>query len=81
MGVRWLSIALASVTALLAACGTPATNPQRSLAGACQFEACTCADNSAAFWQKPATRPVIWREQGMASCPEGFHLQRTAGKP
>jgi hypothetical protein len=63
--------------ALIAGCATkPAIEDQGRLASACQLMKCTCQQPEQSIFRKPETRPVQWRSNGAAYCPEGFVLQR-----
>ena len=41
---------------------------------------CVCAADDAAFWQEAETKPIVWLENGHASCPAGFGLKRVIKK-
>lgn len=75
-----LVTALAVLGATMTGCGTPAPEHKDSLAGACQFKSCVCADANAPFWQRPQTAPIIWHEGTGPTCPPGFALRRTEEK-
>lgn len=75
------SAAVIAAAIALAGCSAPKTgDSEASLPGACQFMECVCAANDAAFWQEAETRPIVWLDNGQASCPAGFGLKRTVKK-
>lgn len=59
-----------------------ATEPEPSLALACQMTKCTCLPKGGiSFLAKPVSRsvPVLWEQNGDAYCPADYVLRR-AGK-
>lgn len=71
-----LLIALA-IPALLAGCAQPAPDDNGGLAHACQLKACICAEDRGSIFN-PKTEELLWRDNGDAYCPEGFHLEEAA---
>lgn len=67
----WLALIMALS---LAGCVTGSRDRQTSLAGACQMRKCECmeAGSMTPFAER---RPVAWRANGDAYCPDGFQLQ------
>lgn len=51
--------------------------PPPPLEDVCQFRACVCADEKAAFWQLAEKTPLLWRQNGRAYCPPGYVLRQT----
>lgn len=77
------AFALTAFAAVLATagCSSPRIGDNApSLPGACQFMDCVCKADDAAFWQEGETKPIVWLENGQASCPTGFSLKRTVKK-
>lgn len=70
-------IVTAGLALALAACSGTQPPP---LEDVCQFRACVCADEKAAFWQLGDTKPLLWAENGAPYCPPGYALRRT-GEP
>ena len=67
-----LLISLACVLGL-AACSA-SDHGERDLADTCQLEVCDCvADDSSLFDRE--TTDILWRADGGAYCPEGYHLE------
>lgn len=67
------------VVAAIAGCSSPQIGDRdASLPGACQFMNCVCAADDAAFWQEAETTPIVWLNNGQASCSAGFGLRRVA---
>jgi len=74
-------VAVAAIPLALALAGCSAERQTKaSLAGACQFKPCVCADTKALFWQTADTVPVLWRENGEAYCPPDYALLRVPKK-
>ena len=66
-----LSIIL--MAALLGACA--AANQDENLALLCQLKKCDCVRGSVIALE---SQPVLWKADGSASCPEGFHLRKSS---
>lgn len=60
---------------LLLVAGCAGSSSQADLAKACQFRPCVCKEEGALLPGLAATRPVTWRPNGEAGCPEGFVLR------
>ena len=50
----------------------PLKNPEL----ACQTISCICTANETELFQETATTKVLWKSNGDAYCPDGFHLER-----
>ncbi len=80
-GVSKIALALAAAVFAFGGCSSPRMGDRdASLPGACQFMECVCAADDAAFWQEAETKPIVWLENGHASCPAGFGLKRVIKK-
>jgi hypothetical protein len=74
-------VALAAIPLALALVGCSVERETKaSLAGACQFKPCVCADTKALFWQTADTVPLLWKENGEAYCPPDYALLRVPKK-
>jgi hypothetical protein len=74
-------VALAAIPLALALVGCSVERETKaSLAGACQFKPCVCADTKALFWQTADTVPLLWKENGEAYCPPDYALLRASEK-
>jgi hypothetical protein len=76
MRFGWAAIALAS---LLIGCASlaPKAEDQATLSQACELAACTCRAATKSFWAREAdAKPVQYRRDGTATCPEGYRLER-----
>lgn len=58
----------------LAGCATASPDRQTTLAGACQMRSCECME-AGSLTPFAERRPVEWRINGDAYCPDGFQLQ------
>jgi hypothetical protein len=65
-----LSVILIGV---LAGCTAAAEKESERLSLACQFARCDCVSNAVLFFD---SEPVIWQQDGSASCREDYHLRR-----
>lgn len=63
---------------LLAGCAGAAEKEAARLALACQLSKCDCVSNSFTVFD---SEPVLWKPDGSASCPEGYHLRRLEAPP
>lgn len=65
-------------TALLASCGsssdTPKGPPQLHLA--CQTVECECRGEKTGLFSDREITEIVWRQNGDATCPKGFVLER-----
>lgn len=65
-------------TALLASCGSgseiPKGPPQLHLA--CQTVECECRGERTSLFSDPEITEIVWRQNGDATCPAGFVLER-----
>jgi hypothetical protein len=75
-----LAIVLAAGGLCLAGCGIHLVDPpedQSRLALACETVRCDCEPPKKVMtFSTPPTKPVQWRPEGTAYCPEGFLLTR-----
>lgn len=65
---------------LLAGCGSDKAGeaaPEPEIAKACTVRKCECVSSTIPFFFIRETRPVEWRANGDAACPEGFVLSLT----
>lgn len=66
------------LTALLASCGggssTPKGPPQLHLA--CQTVECECRSEKTSIFADREITEIVWRQNGDATCPAGFVLER-----
>ena len=60
---------------LLAGCSDAPAESPAALAGACQFSKCDCKAR-----RGPAV-PVVWQQDGTASCPAGYTLGPSGETP
>jgi hypothetical protein len=67
--IRGLTGSIA-LTLLLSACA-PDHNPSLNLPVACETAICDCAKDNG-YTTKPP--PMLWKIDGTAYCPEGYHL-------
>ena len=75
--VPWRLLAAVGLAATVAACLPRRTiEDQSRLALACEMMKCRCVALERSPFRKVETRPVQWRPDGSASCPEGFYLER-----
>ncbi len=75
VGRTTLLLGLALALGGCAAAGGPRLD---DLGGACQILSCVCAARDTPFWQEPSTTPILWKENGDASCPEGYELRKAS---
>jgi hypothetical protein len=68
----------AIVLGVLGACSAAAEKEAANLSLACQFSRCDCVSNSFLFFD---TQPVVWKQDGTASCPVDYHLRRLEAPP
>jgi hypothetical protein len=74
----WAAIALVP---LLAGCSSlaPKEADQQTLSLACQVTPCVCRATTTSFWAREAeAKPVQFRSDGTAACPDGYRLERKA---
>jgi len=63
---------------LLAGCADRAESEAAKLSLACQVSKCDCISDTVSFFDE---EPVQWKQDGTASCPEGYHLRRLTPTP
>jgi hypothetical protein len=57
----------------------PKQEDPATLALACELSACACRATAKDFWAREAdAKPVQYRRDGTAFCPEGYRLERGA---
>jgi hypothetical protein len=66
------------VIGVLGGCSAAAEKEAERLSLACEFSRCDCISNSFLFFE---SEPVIWQQDGSASCREGYHLRRLEPAP
>ncbi len=67
-----LPLSLLSLLVLLAACA--GAGEEDNLAIACQLQKCECAEDNLLGID---TTPIVWQQDGSASCPEGYRLRKS----
>jgi hypothetical protein len=65
---------LVLVAMVMAACATEET-AESDLRLTCQLNKCICAPPPRAFLAPGPPKPVQWRDNGDAYCPEGYQLK------
>jgi hypothetical protein len=75
-GVARLLIAAAGVAMVVACLPRREIEDQSRLSLACEVTKCSCIAQEHSAFRKTETRPVQWRRDGSAACPEGFYLAR-----
>jgi hypothetical protein len=66
------------ILGLVAGCAAAAEKEATKLSFACQVSKCDCASNIMTLFD---SQPVLWKSDGAAYCPEGYHLRRLAPAP
>jgi len=66
------------ILGLVAGCGAAAEKEATKLSFACQVSKCDCASNIMTLFD---SQPVLWKTDGSAYCPEGYHLRRLEQAP
>ena len=66
------------IICLLPGCAAEAENESAKLSLACETLKCDCASDFMTLFD---SEPVIWKPDGSASCPEGYHLRRLQVAP
>jgi hypothetical protein len=62
--------------AIVAACGSSSESSVPQLHLACQTVECECRDEKTALFKDRKTTEIVWRQNGDATCPRGFILER-----
>jgi len=62
----------------LSGCSLGMSVESGSLAGACQFQPCECVGSGGALGFGGERASIVWRENGDATCPDGFRLRLAA---
>jgi hypothetical protein len=79
---RWVgmkrSIAIGLVCGAVAGCAAEAEREAARLSLACQVSKCDCASDIFVIFD---SEPIQWKDDGSASCPEGYHLRRLTPAP
>lgn len=70
---RLALLSTALMAALLGACA--AADQDEKLALVCQLKKCDCVRGSVFALE---SQPVVWKQDGAASCPEGYHLRKSS---
>lgn len=63
---------------VLAGCAAAAEKEAAKLSLACQVSRCDCVSDVLTFFD---TQPVQWKQDGVAYCPEDYHLRRLEPAP
>tara|TARA_R110000868_G_scaffold70902_3_gene208165 strand:+ start:4576 stop:4869 length:294 start_codon:yes stop_codon:yes gene_type:complete len=61
---------------VLAACGSSRPDAVPQLHLACQTVECECRDEKIPLFEDRKTTEIVWRQNGDATCPIGFVLER-----
>lgn len=76
---RWKAFSGAFIFAgcllLLTAC-TLGSKPLKNPELACQTIPCVCEEDDASIFEDAEQAKILWRKNGDAYCPDGFHLEK-----
>jgi hypothetical protein len=68
------AMALVLVAMVMAGCAAEET-AETDLRLTCQLNKCICASPPRAFLAPEPDKPVLWKDNGDAYCPEGYQLK------